>query len=87
MSISSTLGLLCATGDTPPIEKPVAAFTNAASARPSSPTFAATAVGLLGRESDILRKVIWWSLGMLAVLCLLIGLQSTPVLSWMLPTF
>ena len=54
---------------------------------PQNLTIAATAVGLLGRESDILRKVIWWSLGMLAVLCLLIGLQSTPVLSWMLPTF
>ena len=33
---------------------------------------AATAVGLLGRESDILRRVIWWSLGMLLVLCLLL---------------
>ncbi|MBS1693309.1 MAG: L-lactate permease [Actinobacteria bacterium] len=51
---------------------------------PQNLTIAATAVGLLGRESDIFRKVIWWSLGMLAVLCLLVGLQST-VLSWMLP--
>ncbi|MBK8448041.1 MAG: L-lactate permease [Micropruina sp.] len=54
---------------------------------PQNLTIAATAVGLLGRESDILRKVLWWSLGMLAVLCLLVGLQSTPVLSWMLPVF
>ncbi len=54
---------------------------------PQNLTIAATAVGLLGRESDILRRVLWWSLGMLAVLCLLIGLQSTPVLSWMLPHF
>ncbi len=52
---------------------------------PQNLTIAATAVGLLGRESDILRKVIWWSLGLLVVLCILIGLQSTPVLSWMLP--
>lgn len=51
---------------------------------PQNLTIAATAVGLLGRESDIFRRVIWWSIGMLAVLCLLIGLQST-VLSWMLP--
>ena len=33
---------------------------------------------LLGRESDILCKVILWSLGLLAVLCLLVGLQSSP---------
>jgi lactate permease len=52
---------------------------------PQNLTIAATAVGLLGRESDILRKVIWWSLGLLFALCLLVGLQSTPVLSWMLP--
>jgi len=54
---------------------------------PQNLTIAATAVGLLGRESDILRKVLWWSLGMLVVMCLLVGLQSTPVLSWMLPHF
>lgn len=54
---------------------------------PQNLAIAASAVGLLGSESEIFRKVIWWSLGMLAVLCLLIGLQSTPVLSWMLPVF
>ncbi|MFT3860326.1 MAG: L-lactate permease [Micropruina sp.] len=54
---------------------------------PQNLTIAATAVGLLGRESDILRKVLWWSLGMLVVMCLVVGLQSTPVLSWMLPVF
>src|SRR6478735_63154 len=54
---------------------------------PQNLTIAATAVGLLGRESDILRKVLWWSLGMLVVMCLLVGLQSTPVLGWMLPHF
>ncbi|USQ81081.1 L-lactate permease [Ornithinimicrobium faecis] len=52
---------------------------------PQNLTIAATAVGLVGRESDIFRKVIWWSLGMLAAVCLLVGLQST-VLSWMVPT-
>ncbi|TGD90698.1 L-lactate permease [Mycolicibacterium sp. CH28] len=51
---------------------------------PQNLTIAATTVGLLGRESEIFRRVIWWSLGMLAALCVLIGLQST-VLSWMLP--
>ena len=53
--------------------------------RPQNLTIAATAVGLLGREADIFRKVIWWSIGLLVVMCLLVGLQSTPVLSWMLP--
>jgi lactate permease len=54
---------------------------------PQNLTIAATAVGLLGRESDILRKMLKWSLGLLLILCLLVGLQSTPVLSWMLPHF
>ncbi|HET7665751.1 MAG TPA: L-lactate permease, partial [Mycobacterium sp.] len=52
---------------------------------PQNLTIAATAVGLVGRESDILRKVIWWSIGLLMALCLLVGLQST-VLSWMIPS-
>jgi lactate permease len=51
---------------------------------PQNLTIAATAVGLLGRESDILRRVLKWSIGLLVCLCLLVYLQST-VLSWMLP--
>lgn len=54
---------------------------------PQNLAIACSAVGLLGAESQLFRRVIWWSLGMLVVLCLLIGLQSTPILSWMLPTF
>jgi lactate permease len=42
----------------------------------------ASAVGLPGREGDILRKVLGWSLGLLAVFCILAWLQ-TNVLSWM----
>ncbi len=52
---------------------------------PQNLAIACAAVGLTGHESTIFRKVIWWSLGLLVVLCLLVGLQSTPVLSWMLP--
>jgi lactate permease len=52
---------------------------------PQNLTIAATAVGIVGRESDLLRKTIWWSIGLIAALCVLIGLQSTPVLGWMLP--
>ena len=52
---------------------------------PQNLTIAATVVGMVGQESAIFRKVIWWSLGMLLAMCLLVGLQST-VLSWMIPT-
>ncbi len=52
---------------------------------PQNLTIAATAVGIVGRESDLFRKTIVWSVGLLAVLCVLIYLQSTPVLAWMLP--
>ena len=51
---------------------------------PQNLTIAATAVGLAGREADIFRKVIGWSLGLLLFLCILVYLQSTPVLEWML---
>ncbi len=46
---------------------------------------AAAAVGLEGAESTLFRKLIGWSLGLLALITVLIVLQSTPVLSWMLP--
>ncbi|TGD10979.1 L-lactate permease [Brevibacterium sp. S111] len=52
---------------------------------PQNLTIAATAVGLLGKEASIFRRVIGWSLGMLVLMCLLVGLQST-VLSWMVPS-
>jgi len=52
---------------------------------PQNLTIAATAVGVVGRESDLFRKCVLWSVGLLLLLCLLVGLQSTPVLGWMLP--
>ena len=52
---------------------------------PQNLTIAASAAGLDGRESEILRRVLPWSIGLLLVLCTLVYLQSTPVLSWMLP--
>ncbi|MEN3122663.1 L-lactate permease [Janibacter sp. LM] len=51
---------------------------------PQNLTIAATAVGLVGQESAILRKVLPWSVGLIVVMCLLVGLQST-VLAGMLP--
>ncbi len=52
---------------------------------PQSLTIAATAIGIAGAESIILRRIIGWSFVLLALLCLLSGLMSTPVLSWLLP--
>ncbi len=46
---------------------------------------AAAAVGLNGVEGTLLRKLIGWSLGLLVLMTLLIWLQSTPVLGWMVP--
>ena len=54
---------------------------------PQNLTIAATSVGIVGRESDLLRRTIFWSIGLLVVMCVLVYLQSTPVLSWMLPNF
>jgi len=38
-----------------------------------------------GYEGEIFRKVIGWSLLLLLVMCAIVGLQATPVLSWMVP--
>ncbi|MBN9734412.1 MULTISPECIES: L-lactate permease [unclassified Pseudonocardia] len=54
---------------------------------PQNLTIAATAVGIGGRESELFRRTIGWSVVLLLALCVLIFLQSTPVLSWMVPTF
>lgn len=51
---------------------------------PQNLTIAATAVGLIGKESEIFRRVIGWSVGLIVAMCILVGLQSS-VLSWMLP--
>jgi lactate permease len=50
---------------------------------PQNLAIAAGAVGLQGREGDIFRRVIGWSIAFLAFMCLLVYLQSTAVLSWM----
>jgi lactate permease len=52
---------------------------------PQNLAIAAVAVRLEGQEGVLLRKVIGWSLGMLLVLAVIIALQATPVLGWMLP--
>ncbi|MEU9839411.1 L-lactate permease [Actinomadura sp. NPDC048032] len=52
---------------------------------PQNLAIAAAAVGLDGREGDIFRRVVLWSLLFLAGMCVLSGLQSTAVLGWMVP--
>lgn len=51
---------------------------------PQNLAIAAAAVGMAGREGDIFRKVVGWSLGLLLIMCALVFLQ-TNVLEWMLP--
>ncbi|MDF2976435.1 MAG: lutP [Actinomycetospora sp.] len=50
---------------------------------PQNLAIAASAVAMSGREGEILRKVLLWSLVFLAGMCVLVYLQSTPVLGWM----
>jgi lactate permease len=52
---------------------------------PQNLAIAASAVGMAGQEGLIFRKVIGWSLLLLVLMCLIVGLQGTPVLGWMIP--
>ncbi|GII25377.1 L-lactate permease [Planosporangium mesophilum] len=50
---------------------------------PQNLAIAAAAVGMAGREGEIFRKVLGWSLVLLLFMCILVTLQSTPILGWM----
>jgi len=50
---------------------------------PQNLAIPAAAVGLEGREGDLFRRVFVWSIAFLAFMCVLVYLQSTPVLDWM----
>ena len=52
---------------------------------PQNLAIAAAAVGMSGREGDIFRRVIGWSIAFVAFMCVLVFLQSTAVLGWMIP--
>jgi lactate permease len=52
---------------------------------PQNLAIGAAAVGLGGQEGDIFRKVIGWSLVLVLLMAVLVLLQSTSVLSWMVP--
>jgi lactate permease len=50
---------------------------------PQNLAIAAAAVGMQGKEGDLFRRVFAWSIGFVLFMCLLVYLQSTPVLGWM----
>jgi lactate permease len=50
---------------------------------PQNLAIGAAAVGMVGREGDLFRRVLGWSLVLLLIMCVLVYLQSTAVLSWM----
>jgi lactate permease len=52
---------------------------------PQNLAIAASAVGMAGKEGDIFRKVLGWSLVLVAFMCVLVALQGTGVLGWMVP--
>ena len=52
---------------------------------PQNLAIAASAVGMAGREGDIFRRVVGWSVLLLLIMCVLVTLQGTPVLDWMVP--
>jgi lactate permease len=52
---------------------------------PQNLAIGAAAVGMAGKEGDLFRRVIGWSLLCLLVMCILAYLQSTSLLSWMVP--
>jgi lactate permease len=52
---------------------------------PQNLAIAAGAVGMAGREGEIFRKVLGWSLVLLLFMCVLVALQGTAVLGWMVP--
>ncbi len=52
---------------------------------PQNLAIGAAAVGLTGKEGDIFRKVIGWSIFFVLIMAVFVWLQSTSVLSWMVP--
>jgi lactate permease len=50
---------------------------------PQNLAIGAAAVGLGGREGDIFRKVLGWSLVLVLMMCVIVYLQSTGILDWM----
>ena len=52
---------------------------------PQNLAIGAAAVAMGGREGEIFRRVLGWSLVLILLMCVLAYLQSKGVLSWMVP--
>jgi lactate permease len=52
---------------------------------PQNLAICAAAVGMAGKEGDIFRRVLLWSVVLTLVMCVIVYLQSTDVLGWMVP--
>jgi lactate permease len=50
---------------------------------PQNLAIGAAAVGMAGEEGELFRKVLKWSLIMVAIMAVLVLLQSKSVLDWM----
>jgi lactate permease len=50
---------------------------------PQNLAIGAAAVAMAGKEGDILRRVLFWSIAMTLVMCVIVYLQSTGILDWM----
>jgi lactate permease len=50
---------------------------------PQNLAIAAAAVAMAGKEGDIFRRVLFWSVVMTLVMCVIVYLQSTAILDWM----
>ena len=50
---------------------------------PQNLAIGAAAVGLAGKEGDVFRRVLGWSLILLLAMCLIVLLQSTGLFDWM----
>ncbi|WP_454968455.1 L-lactate permease, partial [Gemella sanguinis] len=53
---------------------------------PQSIAVAAAAVGLVGKESDLLKFTVKHSFFLLIIVCIIIYLQASGILGWMIPT-
>ena len=50
---------------------------------PQNLAIGAAAVAMAGKEGDIFWRVLLWSIALTLAMCVLVYLQSTDVLSWM----
>jgi lactate permease len=50
---------------------------------PQNLAIGAAAVAMAGQEGDLFRKVLGWSILLVLIMCVLVTLQSTAVLDWM----